>query len=217
MFLLQEGIMKAWNFLLSLLENSINFIAHYNRLFFIKTITTKSSIPHALLQCDPDIPPWREGVWFPSLWIWVVVNDSFLTKKKSTISNTTCLHVFWREVRQMTKFPPWLLEYSLSGLFLSQLPCFERPKAQEKSRRVQVCSYTYAHTLSHPIADARNVSAVTSDDFSSQPCQSAIGVFPVESLDNIQEGELSPLWSIQIPSHRICEHDKMVVALCYWV
>ena len=108
MFLLQEGIMKAWNFLLSLLENSINFIAHYNRLFFIKTITTKSSIPHALLQCDPDIPPWREGVWFPSLWIWVVVNDSFLTKKNPL---SVTLHVFMSSEGKSDKWPSSHLGY----------------------------------------------------------------------------------------------------------
>ena len=36
------------------------------------------------------------------------------------------------------------------------------------------------------------MSAVASDDFGPQPFQSAIGVLPVESLDNMQEGEAIP-------------------------
>ena len=43
---------------------------------------------------------------------------------------TVRVQAFWMQVRQMTQLLPWSFRQLLSGLFLLQVPCFEKPKAQ---------------------------------------------------------------------------------------
>ena len=117
----------------------------------------------------------------------------------------------------MTKLLPWSFQQSPSGLFLSQGPCFESQRHKEESGRIsglesELSPYFQSSHLSCKRCECSSL-------WWFQPPATSVGHWYVcyqsRPWTTCRKENPSPLRSIRIPSHSVCEHNKMIADICY--